>query len=270
VTELRLSRSGDIPALRELWERVFHDTADTIDALFDEYADDARIAVAEVDGKLAAAAYLLPVGEFVAEDGTRTPCSMIYAVATLPKYRGMSLGLAVTRELVRSAGESGHVAVLCPAEESLYDYYKKCGFCACFTEREVAFAATGEREASAELVPPEEYAALRERFLTGVPHVAQDARVFRLQSRWNARSPSGLYRIMRAGETVGCAVLAVTDDGARVPELLGDIEFGAAAIMSVLGAETLTARVPDVRGNRAGMAVGLSGVNGAWYGLALD
>lgn len=166
MTELRHARPEDEAALRALWEAVFGPEKDFIELFFRTAFVPEDTAAAEVDGEIASAAYGIDCG-----------CGRyIYAVGTLPGYRGQGLGRAVT---LLAAGEQP--AYLYPADEGLRDWYIRrmgavpMGFRPVFTE-------------AGELTPisPEEYLTRREALLAGMPHAVYPNRIFELFSRYGA------------------------------------------------------------------------------------
>lgn len=150
MTELRPSRSGDEAALRRLWKAVFGPEEAFIDLFFRKLYAPGSAALAEVDGEIVSAAYVIPFGE----------ARYIYAVGTHPAYRGRGLGKAVT---LLAAGEEP--AYLYPADQGLRDWYMRSLGALPVNCRPVFDAPRELRPIS-----PEEYAARREALLQGTPH----------------------------------------------------------------------------------------------------
>ena len=108
--------------LKALWEAVFGDTRQVTDAFFKNAFFPEGCFYESVDGKAVSALYLLPVtlGE---KKGF-----YLYAAATLPEHRGRGLmGLLINEALAYAKAQADFV-YLCPAEASLYDYYRRFGF----------------------------------------------------------------------------------------------------------------------------------------------
>ena len=146
----RPSRREDEPALRALWKTVFGDEDAFLDLFFRELYAPGMAAVVPVGDGIAAAAYALPMGKY----------RYIYAVATLPEFRGRGLGRAVTL-----AAADGRGAYLCPAGEALKRWYAD-------TMGAVPAAFRAKETLPEERLPlaPEEYSRRREELLSGVPH----------------------------------------------------------------------------------------------------
>lgn len=147
---IRPVTSADYPALKALWRVCFGDEDAWIDAFlaaFGQYG-----VCAEADGRIAAAAYALPMGEAV----------YIYGVAALPALRGHGLGQAVTE-----AAAAGRPAYLCPASVSLRRWYEERMGAVPAAPMPCRMLPAGEQ------VPlsAEEYSEAREALLRDVPHV---------------------------------------------------------------------------------------------------
>jgi predicted acetyltransferase len=68
---------------------------------------------------------------------TALPAEYVYAVATLPEFRGRGYAATLTREAaLLAAGEGKSALCLRPGDEGLYAYYAKQGFVKAFARRE--------------------------------------------------------------------------------------------------------------------------------------
>ena len=108
--------------LKTLWETVFGDTREVTDAFFENAFFPDGCFYESIDGKAVSALYLLPVtlGD---EKGF-----YLYAAATLPEHRGRGLMGRLIKEALAYAKAQADFVYLCPAEASLYDYYRRFGF----------------------------------------------------------------------------------------------------------------------------------------------
>jgi len=123
--KIREYRNEDIPALIKLWHQVFGDPESLIKEFFRLLPHTGTGHLAEVDGELAGAAYMLRGLDYV--NGTELiPCGYVYAVATDRRFRGMGIGAALSKAAAHSAGQ-WHAKAVCtlPAEDSLYPWYEK-------------------------------------------------------------------------------------------------------------------------------------------------
>ncbi len=130
--------------LKTLWETVFGDTRAVTDAFFRNAFYPDGCFFAERDGKAVSALYLLPV-TLADKKGF-----YLYAAATLPDYRGAGLMAALIEEALQYAKHQADFVYLCPAEDSLYGYYRRFGFnhilYAKFTDENTAVRITGSDE----------------------------------------------------------------------------------------------------------------------------
>ena len=150
MSTLRFSVPGDEPGLKALWEAVFGDDPAYIDPFFREIYVPGMAALAEEDGGIVSAAYAVPFGNY----------RYIYAVATLPAYRGRGLGRAVTL-----LAADGKPAFLCPAEPSLFHWYQRE-----MNARPVSRRNLPSLPEDRTSIEPEEFARRREILLAGTPH----------------------------------------------------------------------------------------------------
>jgi len=194
--KLRFASSQDIPQLRRLWRRVFGDPEEYLDLFFRNCFPHARAMVAEENGAVLSALYLLPLTLFVGERAY--PAAYIYAVATDPDHRGQGLSTALLGETHRLLTAEGVAAtVLVPAETGLFSYYGARGFETAFTVAPLEWTVSdGEtiplREATAAEILPE-----RNRFFAPCA----------LYGAWDADALA--YRV-REAEFVGGKALAFT------------------------------------------------------------
>ena len=118
----RTPYANEIPLLQEIWKSGFGDNPD-IKLFFDHYYSPELCVVACVNDSPAGAGYLIPLGDFVCGD-KRIPCAYIYSIAVLTEYRGVGLGNAVVRGLLDRGYTAGYpLIVLCPADDTLFEYY---------------------------------------------------------------------------------------------------------------------------------------------------
>jgi len=124
---IRFVTSNDFPQISQIWQTCFGDPEDYIRLFYDHCFLLCRGLAYEENGKLAAMAFLLPGAlDF---RGESHPATYVYAVATLPEYRGRGVAASLMRRAAELAREEGQAALcLLPGSEDLYTYYAKLGF----------------------------------------------------------------------------------------------------------------------------------------------
>lgn len=116
---IRFAEEGDIQGIICLWELIFGDKKKDIARFLKKFLN--CVLVYEHDGNICAMLTLLPI-KYKKRCG-----KYVYAVATHPDYR--SQGMA--SELLNFADKEDFL-LLVPAERSLYEYYRRFGFCEIF------------------------------------------------------------------------------------------------------------------------------------------
>lgn len=122
---IRPWRHGDLPQLKSLWMEAFGDDEDYIGAFRANFLRADACLVAEVDGKVVSAMYILDGPILFPPDGTSLSTAYTYALAIDPAYRGRGIGSAVYRACVDEALRTVDAACVMPSEEALYSFYEK-------------------------------------------------------------------------------------------------------------------------------------------------
>jgi len=277
---LRSPSAGEKPQLYNIWDTVFGSVGK--DSFFDCFYNDDLCVLAEFEGAAAAVGYLVPTGGIL-HGSISVPCAMIYSVATLPMYRGMGIGTAVVRELIRVANKLGFQAVvLCPMNDELFGFYsKRTGMRDFFYigEKIVDCGQGCGDPADLKEVSANEYLRLRENLLAGSVHIKQDIKILEYQIMLCNELGGGLFRF---GDS--CAAVELQEDGGVwIKELLTsgpDADDFVSAIAARFPAHEYTVRFPSNlnEGRRFGMLDlqedvfgDLSNITPApWYGMAFD
>jgi predicted acetyltransferase len=124
---IRLAEEKDIPELKALWRDVFQEEEAYLEAFFVKIFKGDNALLYEEDGRIAAALHMVPYSMVV--DEVEHPLLYLYAIGTLPEYRGKGYAGDITREALRLAEDRGYsAAFLVPAEESLFLWYERMGF----------------------------------------------------------------------------------------------------------------------------------------------
>lgn len=271
---LRRGVKADIPAQKALWGSVFGDSCAEIDAFFDAFGDVLTSVVAEIDERLAAMGFLLPVGVFRESGKTDIPCAMIYAVATDPSMRRLGLGGEITRALLESSETLGYgETVLHPATPELFEFYSKnSGMTAAYFCSETLCSAGQLRRNSyggdkLRRADAREYLEVREEILEKTPHITFDERSFAYQQ---SVCGSGGLMICEDGDSKhACAIVEAVDGAVRVIELLGRGEPLLSGLTNDLPADEYFVRQAG-KSVAFGMSSRKISPKNAWFGPAFE
>ena len=229
---IREYRGGDIPEMSALWQAVFGDSEGLVNSFLQLLPDMGTAAVAEVNGKIAGAAYAVTGMELVSADGKAQTCGYIYAVAVAPEFRGSGIGRALTErsaELARARG--AEVICTLPAEESLYAWYKAILGTECVLHRQ-RFETEATAAAPVQSLSSSEYGQRREALLSDRCRMRPSHTTLEFQRRFCEELGGGLYA---CGGGICAAYL---EDGAAViKELIAPDGTDAAVIAASMGAE---------------------------------
>ena len=132
---IRLTRDSDFPQVLHIWQACFGDGEDYVQFFWKHGFPLCRGLLWEEDGQAVSMLFLLPGA--LAHNDTALPAEYVYAVATLPDYRGRGFAGALT-ERAASIARFEKKAALCllPGSESLYAYYAKQGFTRAFARQD--------------------------------------------------------------------------------------------------------------------------------------
>jgi len=287
-TLIRLSKSEDLPSLHKVWEDVF--ASPDKDLFFDYFYKPERCVVAQVENKVCAMGFILPVGDFVC-NGSSYPCAMIYALATLPQYRNYGIGSALVSKLVLQGQKSGYpVTILCPSSDDVFNYYSsKTEFKDRFYIDEKIYSnlpATSSSNTHLSDLSAKEYLNLRNYKLAKRTHIEFELSVIEYQKKLCRLTGGDLYKIDGNGWIGVLAVEKLSDENIIVNELLCPQECEnevISAISAIFPGCEITVRTPvsfdpNFRENarRFGMMtscipeVNDLKLNVAWYGFAFD
>lgn len=226
MIEMRFAAPEELAETEALWRQVFGDDPALQRQFYTLCCPEGPLTLRE-DGRLAAM-LAMPETALRFPDGWSVRAGYIYALATRPDVRGRGHAAQLIRcahELMRRRGLDCSVTV--PAQPSLFGFFARQGYEPGFYHRRIL---SEPRPGPAWPLSPAEYAALRERLLSGRAHIVQPEGQLAFQQVLAAGS-GGLYRLPLAHGD-GCAAVEDWPDGAVVKELLcapEDEAQGAAA-----------------------------------------
>jgi len=151
----------DRDKIQQVWQACFPDSEEVIDYYIKQRMDEQTMAVLREDGlleddrekrgRIVSMASFLPV--CYEKQGQLVPARYVYAVGTLPEYRGQGYA----EKLICQAMEHFKTPlILVPASKKLEQYYGRMGFRKAFQEGKIQFTQqelTGEVAVNDEILP---------------------------------------------------------------------------------------------------------------------
>ena len=279
---IRLWNPEDKPQMKALWENAFGDDGEFIDPFFRNFLKTDTCLVAECDGRVVSAMYILEDFRVYPYRKNVLTAGYAYALATDPEYRGQGIGKAVYKAVTDKILEKHDIAFVLPAEESLYPFYEKAAGAKPMTiMREARFTAEDLRDIQrvpAARIPAFQYAGLREMYMSGMPHAScTDEMVDFMEEYMEVHGDFFLTE-------QGIAAVETVGDACRISELLCPDTDGMAVIAGVASyykdAEEYIVRSPfffDGPGKKKTVMLGVLKEEpeypmpfDMWFGLGLD
>lgn len=154
MEEIRPARAQDCAALERIWLAAFPSDTPTDVAAFLTCFSPEQALVYTVDGQPVSMLFVLPVPLAPPDGGDPLSAGYVYAVATLPAWRGRGFAGSLLGEAARRAAKSGMSALfLRPATESLREYYRRFGYRDAFGVRQTRISRQ-QAETLADPSPP--------------------------------------------------------------------------------------------------------------------
>lgn len=279
---IRLWQPEDKPQMKALWEEAFGDDGEFIDTFFRSFLKKDTCLVAECEGRVVSAMYIL--------EGFRTypyrknvlTAGYSYALATHPDYRGRGIGKAVYKAVTEKILEKHDMALVLPAEESLYPFYEEAtGAKPVTIMREARFTPEelqGIKPFAAARIPAFQYAGLREMYMSGMPHASCTDEIVDFMEEY--MEVHGDFFLTEKG----IAAVETVGDTCRISELLSPDTDGMAILAGVASyyrnAEEYIVRSPfffDGPGKKKTVMLGVLKEEpeypmpfDMWFGLGLD
>lgn len=232
MDEIRITRAEnrDQPALHRLWETVFGDPPEIVEAFFDCFPPESAGWTVRRGDTICSAAYLLP-GNWLLTETAYRPMGYVYAVATAPGERKKGYAGALMGAMAREADERGLLLYTRPAEPSLFPWYREtlgAEHVASMEELEILRADNSIFSPPSAVTPlsPAQYSARREALLADRPHVLLSENLLRLQQTFSAAAGGGLFAVEQ-----GCCACEIRDGALYLIEALGLSEEAIAQAM---------------------------------------
>ena len=260
MAQIRFARWEDCPRLKRLWKAAFGDEDSYIDGFYQDRFSPQETMVLEEEGALQAMLTLLPM-ETVLAGGERVSTPCVYAVATSRESRGRGYATGLLAQAHRTMEERGDKgAVIVPAGDSLFAFYRQRGFADGFSLRERRLTpeellpAARDPRAQVTALAPGEYHRRREALLQGSCHVDCGEEGLVYQDRVGRRSGGGLLAV-DVGPVQGCAAVERDGDRLILKELLlppAVMEAGLAAVADRFTCREILLRAPLGAGEAGG------------------
>ena len=207
---------AQIPQLWQLWKEVFHDDDAFISSFEKTAFSQDRCRCVFIDEKIVAMLFWFDC------KCRNEKIAYLYAVATKEAFRRQGLCRALmenTHKHLKKLGYSG--TILVPAEESLFDYYKKLGYRPATTIGEMYSAAT-DGEIAFEKIRGLEYGALRRQFLPQGGVIQEKKNILFLQTMYEFYAGEGF---LIAGKKQGKRFVGIEflGDKTKAPYILSKL-----------------------------------------------
>jgi len=221
--EISYSTHNDLPFVKKLWKNVFRDTDAFINQFFYHLYND-NILIAKIKYKIIAMAALLPA-TFVLE-GKEYRMRYVYACTTDSFFRGkgiMSKILDKVFEEIEGRGEDG--LFLLPANNALYDFYRKNGFQKFFyhDRQEYVFHDFAEKKNDLyqiQKISAEEYYYLRNSYLQNKNANHYPLSHFQFLEDDKINYPAKFYEILHDHKNIAIAFIEKSKDKILAREFL--------------------------------------------------
>ena len=223
-------------SLYKIWQSCF--SIEDMELFFAYFYDPEMCSVAVIDDVPVAMGFLIPVGNLIDSTRRKHPCAHIYALATLPMFRGRGFASAIVEQLVNVGVSLGYTAIaLRPSEDGLFEYYRQsspfCDWFYCFErfyERKDIVTSVCNGEAAKSVVEiskisAKKYADLRKDMLgkclpDDYTYIEMSTYALRYQEEICTIYGGGLYRAKLNGDIALLTVELHPDKIVRIKEML--------------------------------------------------
>ena len=250
MMELKTAGPGREQAVAELWAKVYGDDGGFLERFYADCVPFEDVTVAEEDGAVRTI-LTAPAVRVHLPEGREVPAGYMYALASEPTVRNRGLGRDMMRFGAKVWQEKGAACtLLVPAEPSLFRFFDSLGYVPAFSHlrREYTAADCPDPCEGDSVVPagPEEYNALRRKWLEGRLYMDCPTGMIAFQQYLARESGGDLYRLELPGGT-GCAVVEGYDGVPVIKELLcapEDVDRALGQLKKTHPAERYVLRLP--------------------------
>ena len=262
MTEFRLASVRDFPDIKDIWKEAFGDEDNSIRFFYQNYTKIENAAVCVAGGTIAAMLTMIPV-KAVTRQGKKQDAAMLYAIATRSAFRGNGYSTQLveySHQLL--AKKNINIAVLVPAEDTLFRFYENCGFRTEFCIREAVInrekaesvcrfqspEKKAERKLRMEPAAPHEYNQRRREFLRGKRFIDYDDNDIAYQKCLSKSSGADIFTLDIGGEKGCVAVERISEEKIIIKEMLlkrALIDDAISQITDQINAKIYILRTPD-------------------------
>ncbi len=216
---IRSWRKEDLPRLVTLWQEGFGDDKAYIDAYHSIYLKSGSCLVAEADGEVVSAMYIMNGPLLFPPSGRSLSTAYTYALTTDRAWRGRGIGAAVYKACTAAALQWADAACVLPSEPGLYPFYEKATGCIPVSRiREARISLEdipGTARDNIASISSGEYYLRRKALLRGLPYAVMTPTLLTLETLHMRRFGGGMLDL--DGDI---AAVEMDGDTCRVLELL--------------------------------------------------
>lgn len=230
MIEIRFAEEKDIFALKEIWKLCFQDKDEYIDFFFVHQYEKGKTLVLCYDGEVATMLTMISV-ELVLPHGQRISSTMLYAIATHPRYQGKRFSTQLmdyAKKYIWDHKEG--MTILVPGSESLFSFYKKRGYQTSFYLKESILTWGEMKEWSMQsknvsncvmtVATAKDYNQLRNQLLKERLYVKYENKEIEYQKNLCKQSGADIY-YMDLRDVQGCAAIErISPEKVIIKELL--------------------------------------------------
>ncbi len=266
MSEVRFAKVGDMARQKEIWKLCFGDSDHYIDFYYvNRYKEDETLLLLQ-DGEILAMLTMLPI-KTIASDKRSFNSTMLYAVATHPKYQSRGFSTQImdfAHQYLRT--KKNAFSVLVPSEKNLFEFYRQQGYQDGFYIREASFTwewieswhVDETCQCTISGITPEEYNNRRNKQLCGRLYVSYADEEISYQKKLSQQFGADIYGI-EIEAVQGCVVIErMNSDKVFIKELLIPDELLPVAVRYInhlLPAKEYVLRTPAFLGKQLGGSI---------------
>lgn len=236
IIMITFARKEDTEQIKRLWKKAFEDTDEEINIFLKYYLD--CIIVYKEDRRIQGMLSLLPLTLSDEKGG------YIYAAVTEPEHRGRGINSHLLEYAYKHIKKNGgKFLVLVPADEKLFEYYRKRKYTDLCAVRYLEYDNVGfaEKDTRIKKISPDIFYRMRHEHFKNIEFI-----------EWGSRATEYIWRIyggnmfeIKKGDNTAYAVCEFCEGMLDIKEMFGDVEIEEciAALNGVFNAAHIRAAV---------------------------